>query len=53
MPELYDSLDGDTQQCEALTNPGTWPYAKRCPNVAVITTEDNSLYCEIHEDNDE
>lgn len=34
---------------EAVYNPGTWPYAKRCINAATVTTEEGSRYCGIHE----
>ena len=36
-------------RCEALNNPGVWPFASRCPLPATVQTPDGSNYCKRHE----
>lgn len=40
-------------RCEAVYNPGTWPYARRCEKQAVAVTEAGSHYCDDHKEWDE
>jgi hypothetical protein len=40
-------------RCEAMFNPGEWPYIKRCENEATVVTPEGSNYCEDHADWDD